>query len=159
AQLAAGDKRVGRIAMRAFAVGVGVLLVVVALGVFKPTEVITLFTNTSVLLVLRIALIGYALGWAWLLIDSWRIADPLHLARSQRLAMTGLNGVLCFSLTGGLLFASHLVAVQRDFIVSVFGGHTVSAAQDGRYNVLLLGGDAGFGRVGLRPDSITLASI
>ena len=30
--------------------------------------------------------------------------------------MTALNGTLCFSLAGALLFASHLVAVQRDFI-------------------------------------------
>ena len=34
-----------------------------------------------------------------------------------------------------------------------------SGATDGRYNVLLPGGDAGAGRWGLRPDSITVASI
>ena len=32
-------------------------------------------------------------------------------------------------------------------------------AHDGRYNVLLLGGDSGAGRWGLRPDSMTVASI
>ena len=30
--------------------------------------------------------------------------------------MVGLNGVLCFSVAGTLLFAAHLVGVQRDFI-------------------------------------------
>ena len=34
-----------------------------------------------------------------------------------------------------------------------------AAAVDGRYNILLLGGDSGAGRVGLRPDSIQLASV
>jgi LCP family protein required for cell wall assembly len=51
------------------------------------------------------------------------------------------------------------VAVQRDFITSVFGGDEVTQTEDGRYNILLLGGDAGPERVGLRPDSITIASI
>src|SRR5699024_4829342 len=92
-------------------------------------------------------------------IDAWRIAHPLSLARRQRLFMTVMNGVVCFSLTGALLFASHFVAVQKDFIGSVFGGHTVTHSKQGRYNVLLLGGDAGPTRVGLRPDSITVASI
>ena len=46
----------------------------------------------------------------------------------QRLALTVLNGTLCFSLAGGLLFASHLVAVNRDFIASVFASDEVTDA-------------------------------
>jgi LCP family protein required for cell wall assembly len=41
----------------------------------------------------------------------------------------------------------------------VFKGSTAAGAVDGRYTVLLLGGDAGPDRVGTRPDSVTLASI
>jgi LCP family protein required for cell wall assembly len=41
----------------------------------------------------------------------------------------------------------------------VFGSNVVSLADAGRYNVLLLGGDSGDGRVGLRPDSLSVASI
>jgi LCP family protein required for cell wall assembly len=108
---------------------------------------------------LRFGLILYAVGWAYLFIDAWRIARPLGMQRKQRLAMTALNGALCLSLTGVLLYASQLVAVQRDFIQTVFTSQEVSHAQDGRYNVLLLGGDSGRGRIGLRPDSVTLASI
>jgi LCP family protein required for cell wall assembly len=73
--------------------------------------------------------------------------------------MVGLNGVLCFSVAGSLLFASHLVAVQRSFVTTMFGDGTVTSAHEGRYNVLLLGGDSGADRWGLRPDSITVASI
>jgi LCP family protein required for cell wall assembly len=39
------------------------------------------------------------------------------------------------------------------------GDGTVSGAHDGRFNVLLAGGDSGAGRWGLRPDSMTIASI
>jgi LCP family protein required for cell wall assembly len=123
------------------------------------SELITLGTSLLFLRIARFGLIALALGWSFLIIDAWRIANPLALAQRQRLVMTVLNGVMCFSLAGGLLFASHLVAVQRDFIATVFGSGQASAAQDGRYNVLLLGGDAGPERVGIRPDSITVASI
>ena len=49
--------------------------------------------------------------------------------------------------------------MQRDFIQTMFGSGDASGAHDGRYNVLLLGGDSGADRWGLRPDSITVASI
>ena len=92
------------------------------------------------------------------MIDAWRIARPLGLRRNHRLAMTALNGVLCLSLTGVLLYASQLVAVQRDFIQTVFTHTAGDRSHDGRYNVLLLGGDAGADRVGLRPDSMTVVA-
>jgi LCP family protein required for cell wall assembly len=52
-----------------------------------------------------------------------------------------------------------VVAVQRDVLLEVFGDGTAVDAADGRYNVLLLGGDSGAERWGVRPDSLTLASI
>ena len=73
--------------------------------------------------------------------------------------MVGFNGVLCLSVAGSLLFGAHLVGVQRDFMLTMFGNGASSGANDGRFNVLLLGGDSGAGRWGLRPDSMTVASI
>ena len=67
--------------------------------------------------------------------------------------MVGLNGLLCFAVVGSLLFASHLVAVQRNLVSSMFGDGIETPAHDGRYNILLLGGDSGSDRVGLRPAS------
>jgi polyisoprenyl-teichoic acid--peptidoglycan teichoic acid transferase len=159
AQLAAGNKRVGRVALRAVVVAVSFVALVALVGLVSPTKLVWLGTHIWFLSVLRFALIGYAVGWAYLLVDAWRLADPMRLTRGQRLMMTGLNGVLCFTISGALLLASHYVAVQRDFIQSVFGQTLVTHAEHGRYNVLLLGGDAGPNRVGLRPDSITVASV
>jgi LCP family protein required for cell wall assembly len=73
--------------------------------------------------------------------------------------MVGANGVMVFVVAGSLLFASHIVAVQRGFISALFGDGVVSGAEHGRYNVLLVGGDSGAGRWGLRTDSMTIASI
>ena len=82
------------------------------------------------------------------------------MARGQRLALTALNGTLCFSLAGGLLFASHLVAVQRDFIASVFGVRRGDATPSTAATTCCCSA-ATPGRCasGIRPDSITVASI
>ena len=100
-----------------------------------------------------------AVGWAALFFDAWRIGQPLTLRMGHRRAAVGINGILCFSVAAVLLFGAHLVGVQRDFIQTMFGSGDASGAHDGRYNVLLLGGDSGVDRWGLRPDSITVASI
>ncbi|MEJ7629686.1 MAG: LCP family protein [Nocardioidaceae bacterium] len=159
AQLAAGNKRVGHHALRAFAAALVFAMALFLTAVVSRDELVRLFTNVWFLGLLRFGLILYAVGWAYLLIDAWRIANPLSLARNHRLAMTAVNGLLCLSLTGAVLYVSQLVAVQKDFIQTVFTGTQVSDARDGRYNVLLLGGDAGTDRVGLRPDSMTVVSI
>ncbi len=159
AQLVAGNRRVGRIALRSTAAAIAFVGLLLLLGFVWREELVSLFLRPGFLLALRIGLIAYAIGWAYLIVDAWRICEPLELARGHRLAMTALNGTLCFTLSGALLFASHLVAVQRDFISTVFGGDQVTSAEHGRYNILLLGGDAGPKRVGIRPDSLTVASI
>ncbi|WP_246004205.1 LCP family protein [Nocardioides marmoriginsengisoli] len=159
AQLVAGRKETGRIAMRIWfglIVSFGLLLLI---GLVNNTFVIEFFTNTTILTLLRFGLMGLAIGWAYLFIDAWRIGEPLALAQKQRLAMVGINGVLCFAVAGALLFASHIVTVQKDWITTMFGTGKAQETTDGRYNVLLLGGDSGADRWGLRPDSITVVSI
>ncbi len=159
AQLVAGNRRVGRIALRVLLLLLAGGTVVALLGSVWHGLVYFLASNTFVLGLLRLGLCALAIGWALLFLDAWRLGQPLELRQKQRLAVVGLNGLLCFSVAGGLLFASHMVAVQRGFIAAMFGDGVASAATHGRYNVLLLGGDSGADRWGLRPDSISVASI
>ena len=49
--------------------------------------------------------------------------------------------------------------MQRDLIVTMFGSSEVAGSADGRFNVLLLGGDGSDSRAGVRTDSLILASI
>jgi polyisoprenyl-teichoic acid--peptidoglycan teichoic acid transferase len=159
AQLVAGRKQVGRIAMR---IWFGLLLTAAALallGLLSHSFVLWFVTKPFVLGLLRFTLMALAVGWAFLLVDAWRIGEPLALRQKQRLAMVGINGVLCFSVAGSLLFASHMVTVQKDFLTAMFASGPASGSHDGRFNILLLGGDSGADRWGLRPDSITVASI
>ncbi len=159
AQLVAGNRSVGRVAFRLW-LGFLALTTLLLLAVLVHRQLIlSLVFNTSLLLVLRLALIGGAVFWAYLFVDAWRLGQPLSLGLSHRRAVVGVNGFLCFGVAGSLLFGAHLVGVQRDFIVTMFGDSEVVGAHDGRFNVLLMGGDSGAGRWGLRPDSLTVASI
>jgi LCP family protein required for cell wall assembly len=159
AQLVAGNRRVGRVALRVWLALVGTLVLVAGVGYLWHGLLFFLGTSSAVLEGLHLLLAGLAVGWALLFLDAWRIGQPLELLQGQRLAVVGINGVLCFSVAGSLLFASHVVAVQRGFVTTMFGDGSVTEATHGRYNVLLLGGDSGDDRWGLRPDSISVASI
>ncbi|UFN44068.1 LCP family protein [Nocardioides okcheonensis] len=159
AQLVSGNRRVGKIALRTW---VGLLLL--GLGTLVASYLwhgvaFWAGTTTWLLQVVRLGLMALAIGWAYLFIDAWRLGQPLTLQRQHRLAIVGVNGFLCFSVAGALLFGAHVVGVQRDFMISMFGNGDAVGAHHGRYNVLLMGGDSGAGRWGLRPDSMTVASI
>lgn len=159
AQLVAGNRRVGRAALRVWLVLLASVGAAVALGLVWHGFVFWLLSDTGALGLLRLVLVVVALGWAALFMDAWRLANPLSLGQHHRLAVVGVNGVLCLGVAGTLLFGAHLVTVQRDLITSMFSDGAASEAAGGRYNLLLLGGDSGAGRSGLRPDSLTVASI
>src|SRR4051794_34220382 len=159
AQVAYGNKRVGRAALRIWVallvVGAGCLVV----SALHHELAFWLVSDLAALQTARVALMVIAVGWAALFVDAWRLGQPLSLRMGHRRAAVGINGILCFSVASVLLFGAHLVGVQRDFIHTMFGSGAASGAHDGRYNVLLMGGDSGIDRWGLRPDSLTVASI
>jgi LCP family protein required for cell wall assembly len=159
AQLVAGNRRVGRFATRLWAVLVVLGLAGVLLAAWHHQYAFSFASDPTVLRYLRLGLMLLAIGWAALFVDAWRIGQPLSLSLSHRRTVVGLNGVLCFSVAGTLLFGAHLVGVQRNLILTMFSGDTVTNQHDGRYNVLLVGGDSGAGRWGMRTDSMTVASI
>ena len=159
AQLLAGNRRVGRIALRLWIGLLGLGAVTLVAVLVHRDLVYWMASDVTFLLFVRIGLLLGAVGWAMLFIDAWRIGQPLSYGLAHRRATVGVNGLLCFAVAGTMLFGAHLVGVQRDFIITLFGDGEVSDPHDGRYNVLLLGADSGAGRWGLRPDSMTVASI
>ena len=159
AQLLAGNRRVGRLALEIWLLMLVGGLVVMVTGVLHHQFVFWAVSDPFVLLLMRLTLMGLAIGWAALFFDAWRIGQPLSLRFQHRRTVVGVNGILCFSVAGSLLFGAHMVGVQRDLIMTMFGNGAATGAHHGRYNVLLMGGDSGAGRWGLRPDSMTVASI
>jgi LCP family protein required for cell wall assembly len=159
AQIVAGNRRIGLIALRTWLVVVTGTLVTGVVGLLWHGVAFDMAFNPLALGLLRTVLMVLAIGWAALFMDAWRIGQPLTLSMSHRRAVVGVNGLLSLTVAGTLLFGAHLVGVQRDLVIHMFGDGDATSATHGRYNVLLLGGDSGAGRTGLRPDSMTVASI
>src|SRR5688500_4062874 len=136
AQLVAGNRQVGRVAMRIWIVLVSVTVAAFGLGLVWSGFTFWLVSDPRVLGLLRVVLMALAVGWAALFMDAWRIGEPLTLSAQHRRAVVGVNGLLSLSVAGALLFSAHLVGVQRDFMITMFGDGQVTNANDGRYNVL-----------------------
>ncbi|MFC6154450.1 LCP family protein [Nocardioides yefusunii] len=159
AQLFAGRRRLGTVALLTWFLCVLALVAIGVTALVSPSTLLWMGTREWLMLTLRVVLVLLALGWAYLFVDAWRGGRPESLRRQHRFAVVLTNGVALTSVMSVLLFAAHLAGIQHAFLDEVGGTAGNKAAVEGRFNVLLAGGDAGDGRVGLRPDSLTVASI
>jgi LCP family protein required for cell wall assembly len=159
AQIAAGNRRLGRVLLRCWIAAAVLGIVTAALLVIDRSVVIGLFTSPLVLTVLALTLYALAVIWPLLIADAWRLGRPGLLPTRARIGISVFAVLLMLVTSLPLIEAGRRVWAGADLISGVFGFGKESAAADGRFNVLLLGGDAGPDRVGTRPDSMTLASI
>ncbi len=159
AQLLGRDKRVGRWAIRIWA---GLILAVVAwflLLLVNRGAAVAVITFKPVTVLIAAALAVGGIAWGALLLHAWKLSNPVGLAPRHRFGFGIVSVALALGLSGTGIASASVVNAQGDFIGSVFAGGGDTQVKDGRYNILLMGGDAGNGREGLRPDSLTVASI
>ncbi len=159
AQLLAGNRRVGGIAARVWAVVAALAVLLATFWLLARGVVLRLATSSLLIQLLAIVLMVLAVVWPLLVLDAWRLGRPMLLPRRARLVMTGLVLASLVLTTVPAFGASRRAWAAASLLDSVFGDGAAQAAAKGRYNVLLMGGDAGPDRVGTRPDSLTLASI
>jgi LCP family protein required for cell wall assembly len=159
AQLVAGNCRLGRLALRIWASLWFLAVLAVLLALILPEAALTIVTLSSVLIAIKIVIITLGLGWVALIVDAWRLARPWEFQRPGRLGFAAFSLAMALTIFGGFLAVAAMVTAQHDLASTVFSGGGDRVAKHGRYNILLLGGDAGPDRVGLRPDSMTVASV
>ena len=159
AQLAAGNRTVGRIALRIWLGVIALLVIAVLLALPFRSFMIGLYLNPITLRVIQTAVLVFGVGWSLLLLDAWRLGNPRVMSLPGKLVSGVLALALAVTGTGVAWAGSNLFAAQASLFGDVFTGGGNNQTQNGRINVLLLGGDAGADRTGLRPDSMTVASI
>jgi len=159
AQYSAGNRRLGRAVIRCWLGIIAVLVILAVITLVHSAFLVELLSSSSVLTFIRALCIIGAIGWLALFVDAWRLGSPGRLLRKHRIASTGVAAGFSIFTVAALLVSSQYVAVASTSLDSIFTSHVVTKAHEGRFNVMLLGGDAGADRVGLRPDSITVASI
>ncbi len=159
AQLAGGNERLGRIAFRIWQTLIALLLLFVVLLFTVRSFAIGLYANPITLQLLRWATLVLGLGWALLFVNSWRIANPPALGPRGKVVIPGIAFGMALIVAFGSWTVAGAFQAQSQLFGSVFAGGGKAESSNGRYNVLLLGGDAGAHRTGLRPDTMIVASI
>ena len=103
---------------------------------------------------------AYAVLWLVLTVDTLRLVRLVRASPTRPdWLVAGLAVVTLVATAGPATYGAYIVGVQRGFVSTLFGTGRPADPVDGNYNILLLGGDAGPDRDGLRPDSITVVSI
>ena len=159
AQLVAGNRRLGRFALRLWLALLGCAALLGLLLVVSRTTAIGLLGRAGVLGALEWVILAYAAWWAVLFVDAWRLGGPATLVVQARRWLTVTTAALLVVTSGGLVYAASSVGAGRDAVNALFQGKHVAGATQGRYNILLLGADSGKDRVGTRPDSIQVVSV
>ncbi|WP_371740920.1 LCP family protein [Frigoribacterium sp. CFBP 13729] len=160
AQVLAGSRRLGRWGLASTLVSWAVVLVTVALALFWSTPLLEVATNVVALTVVQVFLVYYAVLWVVLTLDTLRLVRIIRTAPTARGFIAGVMALLLVATVGPVAWGAYLTSVQHGLLNSLFTSQAAAADPvNGRYNILLLGGDAGADRTGLRPDSISVASI
>jgi polyisoprenyl-teichoic acid--peptidoglycan teichoic acid transferase len=110
------------------------------------------------------------MAWIAVVVTTFLMIRPLHIERWKTWSGAVFVGVLCIAVAAPVTMAARYAMVQADLVTTVFSDDqsattpTDVTEEDpwggrGRVNVLLLGGDGGEGRIGVRTDSMILASM
>ena len=158
-QVLAGSRKFGRIGLIATFTYWALFVVAAVLYLVNRSWLIWAVTAPILDYVLAGFLTVYAVLYAVLALDTLRLLRLIRMPQKSRLfallAMV-LVGVTGTSVIG---YAGTMAGVQSNLMSSLFNQQGVTAPVDGRYNILLMGGDAARSRFGLRPDSISVLSI
>jgi LCP family protein required for cell wall assembly len=153
----------------------GLLAICGAVVFYGPTQaILTVAVRPNVLLAIAGGLLLVGMLWVFLVLLTHRDTTDPRLDARQRWGLRLFTAGMCLLIVLPVAQAARYALIQRDVVGVVFSGGgdlpTSSAAAKPtagsdpwsgveRVNVLLLGSDAGDDRIGVRTDSMIVASI
>ncbi|MFB9776285.1 LCP family protein [Brevibacterium otitidis] len=152
-------RRWAKFALTLTLIGWALILITAAAAIFARGFLISMGTNPFVLTGVTAFLAVYTLNWIICLLDTLRRVELVTLTPKVRRSFLAASLACALVIGGGLTWGTVMVNSQRQLMTEVFAAGWGQRAVDGRYNILLLGSDAGKGRTGVRPDSLSLISI
>jgi len=159
AQLVAGSRRFARVillcTMAIWATGILAGLIFLVNRSWLISIIATPVIDSALSVVLVIAAIFYGV----VTLDTLRLIKIGRMFGAARWVSVVATVALVTSVGAAAGTASNVVNIQANLIGTVFNQDGFTTPVDGRFNILLLGGDAGSDRFGLRPDSISVLSI
>ena len=159
AQVLAGNRRLGRVGIVSTLLLWLFAIVAVVVYLLWPSVLYTLATQTLSLWVIQLALFAYVVLWVVLTLDTLRLVKLVRTAPNARAWIAAFSVVLLVGVTGTAAYGAFVAASARSALGSIFAAGPAVPPVNGRYNIMLLGGDAGADRQGLRPDSMSIVSV
>ncbi len=161
AHLWVGRRVVGAMLM---AVHVAIVTTVVAALVTSETELLSLIVQLGWLWAFTLGAILYAAVTVAVVIRSYRLVRPESLSGAARYLSALAVGLLCAMVIAPMAYAARLAYLSHSVVTSVFTASATPIPVDpwkgrDRLNILLIGADAAANRIGIRTDSMTVASI
>ncbi|HEY4558544.1 MAG TPA: LCP family protein [Enteractinococcus sp.] len=159
AQSVTGNHRLGRIGLTVTLIN-WTLIALVLVGLLVARELtMSLLFNPFLQTIGVFYLAALAVGWFILWLDTARIIHFVRLKSPARYIIAVVLVILMALTSGATAYGAFLLNASTSSLGSIFGSGPAVEESDGRYNILIMGADAGEGREGLRPDSISVASI
>jgi len=159
AQLLAGNRKLGRFGVVASFLLLLIVVISVLLSLAAPMVLLTIGSSTLGLWAVALILAFYAVLWLILTVNAWYLANLGRATPTGRTIIAAFSAIVLVAVAGTAGYGAYIATTANSFLTDVFISAPTKEPIDGRYNILLLGGDAGADREGLRPDSITVASI
>ncbi|WP_187976736.1 LCP family protein [Mycetocola sp. JXN-3] len=160
AQVLAGNRRLGRIGLVSTLIMWVAGIAALVLYLTDPEQLFSFATNSWFLLIAQIVLVAYAVLWFVLTIDTLRLVRIIKASPLGRVLILALGLVFLVASTGAASAGAYVANVTSGTLGKLFGTSAPPEdPTDGYYNILLLGGDAGPDRSGMRPDSLSVVSI
>jgi len=159
AQSVTGNHRLGRIGLTVTLIN-WTLIALVLVGLLVARELtMSLLFNPFLQTIGVFYLAALAVGWFILWLDTARIIHFVRLKSPARYIIAVVLVILMALTSGATAYGAFRLNASTSSLGSIFGSGPAVEESDGRYNILIMGADAGEGREGLRPDSISVASI
>ncbi|MFF0308787.1 LCP family protein [Streptosporangium sp. NPDC004379] len=138
--------------------GVAVLLLT------SRDELLALIVQPAWLWAFGLAALLFAAATVAVVVRSYQLVRPESLSGPARLLSALAVGVLCALVIAPMAYAARLAYVSQHVVTSVFAADSAPIPVDpwqgrDRINILLIGADAAANRVGVRTDSMTVASV
>ncbi|MDR6612382.1 LCP family protein [Leifsonia sp. 1010] len=159
AQVVAGNRLLGRVGVLATLLLWLLGIVTLVVYLVSPSSIYTLFTQAGSLTLVQTLLIVYTVLWVVLTLDTLRLVRLIRTAPNARGWIAAFSVLVLVGLSCTAGYASVVAGSARGALGDIFSAGPSQPPVDGRYNIMLLGGDAGPDRDGLRPDSMSIVSI
>lgn len=149
----------------------GLVLVAASLGLVglgryartHESQMLAAAVDPDKLLAAAVVSLLLLVGLVAVVIGTYRMVRRLHAPTGQRAVEAVFVTVLCLLVATPFALATRYAVLQRDLLGTIFTDDGPGAAplfgDDDRVNVLMLGGDGGVHRIGIRTDTVILASI